>query len=95
LAWFVIFVPDGSVLLVTTWNVTCTVPPAGIPGPTVQVISPWLSTLTVHVGVVEVDSVPQLGDPATSVVFVGAASKICRVPLELLPAGLVYCPVNV
>ncbi len=90
-----IFVPVVSVLTVTTWNVTSTEPLAGTPAPIVHVISPFDATLTLHVGVVDEDSDPQLGDPFTSVVFGGAASKICSVPDDGVPAGLVYRAVRV
>lgn len=61
----------------------------------VQVMLPAESTLTVQLGVLVDVSAPQLGEPPISVVCCGAASKICSVPEEGVPAGLSYVAARV
>lgn len=73
-AVFVIVTPAGTDADTATLNDRSAVAPAAKPAPTVHVTEPP-DTTTVHDGVVDPDSEPQLAEPATIVVPAGAESR--------------------
>ncbi len=79
-AVFVIVVPAGTPAATATSNDRCAVAPAARPAPIVHVTDAP-DTTTVHDGVVEPDSDPQLPEPATIVVPAGAESVITVEPV--------------